>query len=66
VAVLHCIADLPVAGKQRDDLPGDQCRVDPFPEQAGLCGLGQQNRSVAFAAAVVRASVLGPRGQLVE
>ena len=57
VAILRGVADLPMAGNQCDDLRGDQCGIDPFPEQAGSRGLGPQGQRVAFAAPVVLAGV---------
>jgi hypothetical protein len=66
VTLTQRVADLAVTSDDRDDLPGKQNGVDPFPEQTGVRGLDQQLGSVMFAEAIAPRCVTLPRRQLIE
>ena len=66
VTLTQRIADLAVTSDDRDDMPGEQSGVDPFPEQTGVRGLDQQVGNVRFAEAITSGRVTLPRRQFIE
>jgi hypothetical protein len=66
LTVTYGIADLPVTGDNRDDLPGDRGWVYSFPEQASLRSSSQEIGHMTFADGVVPAGVLSADWQVTE
>lgn len=66
LAIANGIADLPVTGDNRDDLPSNRGWVDSFPEQSLLRSSSQEIGYMTLAHAVLPAGVVFTHRQLTE